>query len=129
MRNLAEVTLIHKTDVFFDVLKPFFYNDGLEGNFKSNRHMHHGEIYIYHHQIYLYNGKNWYRANIREIKEIKSIYNHKKILIHFNNYDLLLFSKDYSHLLALRDYLYLFKEYEEIDSNLMLGSKSIGGVK
>ena len=63
------------------------------------------------------------------IKDIKSISNLKKILIHFNNYDLLLFSKDYSHLLALRDYLYLFKEYEELDANFMLDSKSKGGLK
>ena len=129
MRNLAEVTLIHKTDVFFDVFKPLILKREFNNNYESNRPMHHGEIYIYQNQIYLYNGKNWYRANIKEIKDIKSISNLKKILIHFNNYDLLLFSKDYSHLLALRDYLYLFKEYEELDANFMLDSKSIGGLK
>ncbi len=92
--------------------------------------MHRGEMYIYQNKIYLFNGRNWYKARIDDITEIKSISNQKQILIHFLNYDLMIYSNDYSHLLALRDFLTLFKKREAFDDDpLMDQSDARGGYR
>lgn len=118
MNYLTEVSLIHKSDVYFDVLDPMMNDD------MSVRHvkpiMHHGEIYIYQDHIFLFDNLRWYRAEIKDIKEIKSNSNQKLIMIHFFNFDLVLSCKEYSHLLALRDYLFLAQRNQFLSDNLML---------
>ena len=89
--------------------------------------MHHGEIYIYLNQIYLFDGNHWYRANIDDIKEIQAIAVQKQILIHFWNFDLILYCKDYSHLMALRDFLYLSQNNDYIMDNFMISEPEATG--
>jgi hypothetical protein len=128
VRKLAEVRLIHKSDIFFDVLEPMTYNLDLDN--EPDDLIHKGEMYIYQKQIYLFNGLNWYKANIDDIKEIKSLTRQKRMLIHFLNYDLLLSCNEYSHLMALRDFLNLYQEVNLIEDDIILsGSETLGGLK
>jgi hypothetical protein len=96
--------------------------------------MNQGEMYIYQDKIYFFNGKNWYKANIYDIKEIKSLTHEKQILIHFINYDLLISCEDFSHLLALRDFINMY--HDQNDESFKDGlatssdrSEGIGGLK
>jgi len=125
VRTVGMVNLIHKSDVYFDVTDTEVGELALTGN--AVERMHHGEIYIYLDQIYLHEGNRWYKANIKDIKDIKSLASHKQIRIHFLNFDLILFSKDYSHLLALRDFLYL-SQINIMANNFMISDlKTLGG--
>jgi hypothetical protein len=87
---------------------------------RKNLLHHYGEIYIYQDFIFLRDGIRWYRAEIKDIKEIKANSNEKYILIHFFNFDLVLSCREYAHLLALRDYLFLAQRNNVISNNLML---------
>jgi hypothetical protein len=100
-----------------------------EGSIKSCSlgKMHHGDIYIYLNRIYLYDDKRWYKANIQDIKEIKTILPKKQILIQFWNFDIVLCTQKYSHLLALRDFLNLSQNYLLNNNVLLPRSKSIWG--
>jgi hypothetical protein len=121
VRTLSEINLIHKSDVYFDVLDPMIVDDDLNTQHRKPRTLlHRGEIYIYQNKIFLSDGVRWYKANIKDIKEIKSNSNQKQILIHFLDFDLVLSCEEYSHLLALRDYLFLAQKNYVIDNNLML---------
>ena len=113
---LTTVNLIHKSDVDFDVLEPLIDNQSVTIIGKDL--MHHGEIFIYQDLIFLFDGARWYKANIQEIKSIKSISQKKQILIQFTDFDLVISCKDYSHLLALRDFLYLTQRNEMADNFL-----------
>jgi hypothetical protein len=125
VRKLTEVNLIHKSDVYFDVVEPTLDEHILISEPRKN--MHHGEIYIYQNQIYLYDGRHWYKANISDIKDIKSLANHKQILIKFWNFDLVLTCNEYPHLLALRDFLFLAQK-NYIDNNFLIpGTEHSGG--
>ena len=117
VRDLTEINLIHKSDVYFDVVEPTA--TGQEVAIKSKRSMRFGEIYIYLNQIYLNDGTRWYIADIHEIQEIRSISNQKQILIRFINFDLILSCEEYTHLLALRDFLFLAQKNFMVD-NLMI---------
>ena len=81
------MNLIHKSDVYFDVIEPMVKN---HETIWPRERMHHGDIYIYHNEILLFNGQRWYRADIRDIKKIKSLAHNKEILIEFWNFDLIL---------------------------------------
>jgi len=118
------VNLIHKSDVYFDVIEPMLPQDLLV---RPKRKMHHGEIYIYINEIYLYDGSRWYRADVRDIKAIKSSSQSKEILIQFVNFDLILSCAEYSHLLALRDFLYLAQKSHGITNIMMPEPNSVGG--
>ncbi|WP_455393147.1 hypothetical protein [[Eubacterium] cellulosolvens] len=114
---MTGVSLIHKSDVSFDVLEPIMNPDKIKQ--KPMHLTHHGEIYIYLNDIFLFDGNKWYRANISDIKEIKSFSNKRRILIHFSNFDLIISCADYTHLLALRDFLFLAQQNSSIE-NLMI---------
>ncbi len=124
MRKLTEVNLIHKSDVYFDVFEPILDEQTLIN--ESRKKMHHGEIYIYQNQIYLFDGKNWYKANISDIKDIRSLSNHKQILIKFWNFDLVLTCSEYPHLLALRDFLFLAQK-NYIENNFLIPDNEHSG--
>jgi len=114
---LTTVNLIHKSDVDFDVMEPLIDNHSVTIIAKDL--MHHGEVFIYHDLIFLFDGARWYKANIQEIKSIKSISQKKQILIHFSNFALVISCKEYSHLLALRGFLYLAQR-NEMANNFLL---------
>jgi len=117
---LVIVKLIHKSDVYFEVFEPTIREQPMNND--EITQMHHGEIYIYKNQIYLFDGVQWYLANVNDIKEIKSNSTHKQIFIHFLNFDIVLFCNEYTHLVALRDFLYL-SQNEPIGENFMLSDK------
>ena len=117
---LCKVNLVHKSDVYFDVVKTKIRRP--EPFERAEKRMHHGEIYIYLNQIYLYDNKRWFKAKIEDIKEIETLLRRKQILIHFLNYDMVLFCERYSHLMALRDFLNL--SYNYFLSNNFIPSKS-----
>ena len=117
VRDLTEINLIHKSDVYFDVVEPTATGQKVAIRTKSS--MRFGEIYIYLNQIYLNDGARWYIADIHEIQEIRSLSNQKQILIHFINFDLILSCEEYTHLLALRDFLFLAQKNFMVD-NLMI---------
>ncbi|MFW9877300.1 MAG: hypothetical protein ACFFG0_29770, partial [Candidatus Thorarchaeota archaeon] len=94
---LTTVSLIHKSDVDFDVMEPLLDKQSI--TIIANDLMHHGEIFIYQDLIFLFDGARWYKANIHEIKSIKSDSQNKKILIQFSDFDLVISCKEYSHLL------------------------------
>jgi hypothetical protein len=138
VRRLVEVTLIHKSDISFNLLKPKTSLDDMQEIYNIKKPMNHGEMYIYQDNIYFYNGLNWYKANIYDIKEIKSLTHEKQILIHFINYDLLISCDDFSHLQALRDFLNLYHDHphkhkdESFKDDLATSSdrsEGIGGLK
>ena len=117
---MSVVNLIHKSDVSFDVIEPI----GEKKKMKSLKYLsRHGEIFIYQNQIFLHDGNRWYKADIQDIKEIKSLSNQKRILIHFNNFDLILSCLEHSHLLALRDYLFLAHKNNPADNLLIREAK------
>lgn len=87
--------------------------------------MHHGDIYVYLNRIYLHDDERWYKANIREIMDIKAILSHKQLLIKFLNFNLILTSENYSTLLALRDFLMLSQSYFRSKNFIHLRSKSV----
>lgn len=117
---LCKVDLVHKSDVYFDVVKTKIRRP--EPFERNEKQLHHGEIYIYLNQIYLYDNKRWFKANIEDIKNIETLLRRKQILIHFLNYDMVLFCKKNSHLMALRDFLKLSHNY--FLSNNIIPSKS-----
>jgi arginine/ornithine N-succinyltransferase beta subunit len=114
---LTTVNLIHKSDVDFDVVEPIINNQSVTIITKDL--MHHGEIFIYQDLIFLFDGAKWFKANIQEIKSIKSDSQNKQILIQFSDFDLVISCKEYSHLLALRDFLYLAQQNEMVDNILL----------
>ncbi len=105
---VSEINLIHKSDVYFDVVVPLVEEalptSGME-------QMHHGDIYVYLNKIYLRDDKRWYKANIRDIKDIKTVIPQKQLLIYFSNFNVVLHCEEYSQLLALRDFLNLSQHY------------------
>ncbi len=105
---LSDVNLIHKSNIYFNVVNPMVKKSILSV-LKNKGRMHHGEIFISNDQILLHDKKHWYRANIQDIKDIKTLNNQKQIQINFNNYDMVLFCKEYSQLLAIRDFLNLLQ--------------------
>jgi hypothetical protein len=132
VRRLVEVTLIHKSDISFNVLRPKSRLEDIQEIYNIKEPMNQGEMYIYQDKIYFYNGENWYRANIYDIREIKSLTHEKQILIHFINYDLLISCDDFSHLLALRDFLNMYQVDKSLEDGLVTKSdrsEGIGGLK
>ena len=122
---MSEIDLIHKSDVYFNVLMPIVTEDS--NNICSGGQMHHGDIYIYLNRIYLYADKHWYKANVQDIKGIKTNLPQKQILIQFWNFDIVLCTQKYSHLLALRDFLNLSQNYFLKKNVLLQSSKSSWG--
>lgn len=114
--------MIHKSDVYFDVVMPMLKQEPLS-NYTSGQ-LHHGDIYIYTNKIYLRDDERWYKADIRDIKDIKTMISRKQILIQFLNYDVVLSSKEYSHLLALRDFLNLAQSYVRSRNSIILGTRA-----
>ncbi len=127
MRNLAYIKIIHKSEVYFDVQRSMLDPDN-KPYFTESEQLHRGELYIYKDNIYLFDGVKWYKANVQEIKEIRSSAAQKSILIHFGDFDLLLFSDQYFHLLALRDFLFLTHRTPNYEDNFILSNASgLGG--
>jgi hypothetical protein len=122
--NLTEINLIHKSDVDFEVFDSML-NEKTKS--QSKPLLHHGEIYIYQKEIFLYDGLKWYKAEIQDIKGIRSMAHDKKILIKFWDFDLMLSCKDYSHLLALRDFLFLAQKNFSIENLMISDDQSVGG--
>jgi hypothetical protein len=102
---MSEVFLIHEPDVYFDVIEPEMMDRISVEN--TDEQLHHGEIYISLCQIFLHDNKRWYKANIQDIKDIKTDLSHKQLIIHFCEFDMVLSCRDHAHLMALRDFLYL----------------------
>ncbi len=122
---MTEVNLIHKSDVYFDVLEPKI--DKHTATIPSKKPMHHGEIYIYQNQIFLYDGRHWYRADIMDIKGIKSLSHLKGILIQFWDFNLILSCNEYPHLLALRDFLFLAHKNINVKDIMISDTQPTGG--
>ena len=122
--NLTEINLIHKSDVDFEVFDSMLTD---QPGFESKPLLHHGEIYIYQKKIFLYDGLKWYKAEIQDIKGIKSISHNKKILIQFLDFDLILSCKEYSHLLALRDFLFLAHKKSTVENLMITDTEPVGG--
>ena len=122
MYKLSEVNLVHKSDVYFDVVKPMV-NKLLQGG-EPQKVLHHGEIYIYLDRIYLYDTKRWYKASMGDIQEIKPMISQKQLIIRFRNYDMVLSCDKYSHLLALRDFLNLSQNYFKENNYMYRGNGS-----
>lgn len=122
MYKLSEVNLIHKSDVYFDVVKPMV-NKLMQGR-EPQKVKHHGEIYIYLDRIYLYDTKRWYKASMGDILDIKPMISQKQLLIRFRNYDMVLSCDKYSHLLALRDFLNLSQNYFKENNYMFKGNGS-----
>lgn len=125
VRNLATANMIHKTDVYFEVVRQSEDEEQVNGYDMDK--MRHGEIYIYQDQIYLFDGKRWYRARVQDIKEIKSLTSQKQILIHFWDFDLVLFCREYTHLMALRDFLFLSQNNPVHDNFLLSEPEPLRG--
>ena len=106
---MAEENMIHKSNVYFDVVVPMLKDDS--PSFYPYNQMHHGEIYVFQNKIYLRDDSRWYKANIWDIRDIKTMLPLKLILIRFWNYDMVISCKEHSHLLALRDFLSLSQNY------------------
>lgn len=119
MRNLPEVNLIHKSDVYFEVVESLITKE--KGTIKPKDLMHHGEIYIYSSNIFLFDGKRWYKADIKDIKDIKSKSNDRQILIQFKDFNLIVSCEEYAHLLALRDFLFLAQRNYPVDNFMLKG--------
>lgn len=122
---MSTVNLIHKSDVYFNVLKTL-KNKGTHKK-KIITQMRHGDIYIYLNRIYLRYDKHWYKADIEDILDIKTILSSKQIHIHFWNYDMVLFCKEYSHLSVLRDFLNLSQNYYMSNKHISADTKRMGG--
>ena len=121
MRNLSEVNLIHKSNVYFEVVEPLVADSKV--TLRSKDLMHYGEIYIYSNYLFLYDGERWYKADIQDITSIKSISNEKQILIQFKDFDLIISCEEYTHLLALRDFLFLAQQNYQLDNFLLKGAR------
>lgn len=118
---MSEVNLIHKSNVYFEVVEPLVKEKKI--TLKSKDLMHYGEIYIYSNFLFLYDRKRWYKADIQDIKSIKSKSNEKQILIQFNDFDLIISCEEYTHLLALRDFLFLAQQNYQLDNFLLEGAR------
>jgi hypothetical protein len=78
-----------------------------------NDDMHQGEVYIFLNQILLHDSNCWYKANIQEIQNIKTVIPKKQIIICFGIFDIVLACNELTNLLALRDFLNLSQQYFE----------------
>jgi hypothetical protein len=132
VRILSDVKLIHKSEVYFNFQRPISNYESIlidrDRIKETTDRMHRGEIYIYKNNIYIYDGVRWYKADIKEIKEIKSYATNKLILIQFPDFDLELYSDDFSHLLALRDFLFLSNKIPLFEGNLIQPNPSSNGI-
>lgn len=125
---MTYVKLIHKSDVYFDIQRTKNDDEKIADEIKEN--MQRGEVYIYQDFLFLFDGINWYKARISNIKDITSSTPHKKIHIRFKDFYLVLFSNQFSHLLALRDFLYLSHRTPNIETNIILPETGgLGGYK
>lgn len=95
----------------------------------ANDQMHHGEVYVYMNQILLHDEYRWYKANVNDIQDIKTILRRKQILIRFGYFGIVISCKEISRLLAIRDYLNLSQRYflkkrsRNMKPRMMMGKK------
>ena len=120
--------MIHKSEVYFHVLSPVLKK--VVPLSKSQGEMQHGELYIHFNKLYLSDNKrkkHWYKANIRDIKDIKTLLSGKQLLIRFWNFNIVLTCKNPSHLRALRDFLCLSQNYFLARNYPQMGACGTGG--
>lgn len=124
---MSKINLIRKSDVYFD-----FFEQMVKGKPKpplANDQMHHGEVYVYMNQILLHDEYRWYKANVNDIQDIKTILRRKQILIRFGYFGIVISCKEISRLLAIRDYLNLSQRYflkkrsRNMKPRMMMGKK------
>ena len=106
---MSKINLIRKSDVYFDFFEPMVKEKPEPP--LVNDQMHHGEVYVYRNQILLHDDYRWYKANVNDIQDIKTIIPRKQIIIRFGYFGIVLSCKDISRLLAIRDYLNLSQKY------------------
>ena len=100
---MTKAYVIHESDVHFDVE---FHIDGyLEEDGPVRTPTKRGELYVSEGNIYIGKNEKWYRIGIKDIKDILSVTQQKKIELVFPQFKVSLFTDDYSHLNALRDIL------------------------
>jgi hypothetical protein len=100
-----EVELVHKSDVYFDL-----YESRANNNLntpKFTQELHHGDVYIYPNQLILHENGRWLRVKVSDIVEVKTLPNHKQLLIQVCWFDLILYCKEESHLTAISNFLNL----------------------
>jgi hypothetical protein len=100
---MSETNLIHKADIYFDLLESIDENDGSE-NINPNQ-MHHGEVRIYLDQIYLLAGNSIYKTKVSDIQKIQTDIAKRQIRITSWEHTIVLTCGKFSKLLALRDFL------------------------
>lgn len=101
--------MIHKPDIYFDFFKPEMLK---VSSFQPlTKQMHHGDVYVYLNQIILHENNRWFKVNIQDILEIKTITNNNQILIRFGYFDLIIYCEDITPLLSIRDLLNLSAKY------------------
>ncbi len=99
------VELVHKSDVYFDFCESKVQNHNHTPKFTKN--LHHGDVYIYLNQLILHENGRWFRVKVSDIVEVKTLPNHKQLLIHVCWFDLILYCKEESHLSAISNFLNL----------------------
>ena len=102
---MTKAYVIHESDVHFDVE---FHIDGyMEKDGPVRTPTKKGELYVSEGNIYIGKEERWYRIGIKDIKDIMSVTQQKKIELVFDQFRVSLFTDNYSHLNALRDILYI----------------------
>jgi hypothetical protein len=100
---LTKAYVIHESDVHFDVE---FHIDGyLEKDGPVRTPTKRAELYVSEGNIYIGRDDKWYRIGIKEIRDIMSVNQQKKLELVFDKFRVSLFTDNYSHLNALRDIL------------------------
>ncbi len=100
---MTKAYVIHESDVHFDVE---FHIDGyMEKDGPVRTPTKRGELYVSEGNIYIGKNDKWYRIGIKDIQDILSVTQQKKIELVFPQFKVSLFTDNYSHLNALRDIL------------------------
>ena len=102
---MPESYVIHEHEVHFGVAYNIDHFDD-EGQVFSTP-LKSGELYVHQGVIYLGLKDRWYKVDIRDIKEFKSLNKKKKLELVFDSFKVCLYTDQYSHLNALRDILFI----------------------
>ena len=107
--NMSDLNLIHKSEVYFDIIKSSVSGGMLVG-FETHQ-MHLGIIHIYLDQIYLTDNERLFKANVTDIQEIKMDELKKQLYVNMLNFTIILSCPNNSQLTGLRDFLFLSQNY------------------
>lgn len=103
------VELIHKSDVYFDFFEPDIIKQQLSPRFV--RKLRHGNVYIYLQQLLLYDNNRWFKVNMQDISEVRTVTVSNQLILRVGLFDLVLCCKEETQLSAISNFLELSMSY------------------